>query len=757
MTIKNKVLLGAFIASLTGTFAIAVGQGVWGVSRLSRETQATDSPYTIVLNSSNVPSQLTSSYQSNISTTIKTPLNNYINVNIVNGKTASNKFVELASRGMIYNFDYRGSGFNEIKGIQSVTAIFSGSLKIKTGQFGQPGGVELNDGYALTSGTPRSVDYSKYFQFIAGDAGAVIESISITYSCEDGYAVSKLNGSYTGIGSDNYTYQLTFNNGNVNYKTLNKLNETNLNGTVALSSATAGTCTFGSQTYSFNLSEDGYQLTNTGVSGADMQAINFNRVYEVENFESYSSTGTGWDSSHAGAQYTASGMRAHYLADFYNSTSSYIQSPLGSDWRLMGTTNYNVFSSNKGRNESKAGAFKGNPNKLRYVSMNSVYGVAQAIGKGTTMSFFAKGAYTSDTLETQSTANAKLKLYAFYSYNGVNSRTEYEFTIPAGSKWTEYTMGLDSSKIYYGFGFYCENSATTYTLVDDIKIYTHSPNVVPPINYPTGTFVIEKSVRPLITTFNVAIAISIGTEENHLVAMSVGNHDAEPSNFTYDKSQNKFSMSTSAQVEINNSNYSVGTVTGTYDMQNRRLTDVTCSGSIKGIMQGGTSMTLTTPSNVWDCDEDTGTLQNIFRRRWSPYSTGGGWQADNDHTDRITSDKNTFVSGEGAVKLRGYADGAAALNLKADLNPAASCKNISWWVYNPGTTDVTMTCWVYSGTNFDSNYQFVTRTVSPGWHYYCDGCSVKSGSNYNPRTVYNFQFMVSQTSTYFIFDNIILF
>ena len=756
MAIKNKVLLGTFIVSLTGTFAIAVGQGVWGVSKLSRVTQATDSPYTIVLNSSNVPSQLTSSYQSNISTTIKTPLNNYINVNIVNGKTAYNKFVELASRGMIYNFDYRGSGFNEIKGIQSVTAIFSGSLKIRTGQFGQPGGVELNDGYELTSGTPRSVDYSKYFQFIAGDAGAVIESISITYSCEDGYAVSKLNGSYTGIGSDNYTYQLTFNNGNVNYKTLNKLSETNLNGTVALLSATAGTCTFGSQTYSFNLSEDGYQLTNTGVNGADMQAISFNRVYEVENFESYSSTGTGWDNSHAGAQYTASGMRAHYLADFYNSSSSYIQSPLGSDWRLMGTTNYNVFTSNKGRNDSKAGAFKGNTNKLRYVSMNSVYGVSQAIGKGTTMSFYAKGAYTSDTLETQSTANAKLKLYAFYSYNGVNSRTEYEFTIPAGSNWTEYTMGLDSSKIYYGFGFYCENSATTYTLVDDIKIYTHSPNVLPPTNWPSGSFYVATTAKYVASTSSCTIIISIGTEENNLVGMSVCNIDADAYDFTYDKTNNHFTFNTRKSITVANTNLSAGTIEGTFDLEQKKLINVKSNGNL-GNRLSQNNLTLTPPEHVWDCDEDSGNLQSIFLRRYSTSPNGGDWQKDLQNVDRIASENNNFVSGNGALKVRPYSSGAVALNLMSDLPTAASIKNISYWIYNPQSTSVTFTGWIYRATNFGSNYQYIEpRSIEPGWHYYSDGCCLPN-TDYAPVSVYNFQLMLSQPTGYFIFDNITIF
>ena len=44
MTFKNKILLSVGIASLTGTFAVAVGQGTWGINKLSKQTKASDSP-----------------------------------------------------------------------------------------------------------------------------------------------------------------------------------------------------------------------------------------------------------------------------------------------------------------------------------------------------------------------------------------------------------------------------------------------------------------------------------------------------------------------------------------------------------------------------------------------------------------------------------------------------------------------------------------------------------------------------------------
>ncbi len=174
-------------------------------------------------------------------------------------------------------------------------------------------------------------------------------------------------------------------------------------------------------------------------------------------------------------------------------------------------------------------------------------------------------------------------------------------------------------------------------------------------------------------------------------------------------------------------------------------------------MNNGTSLTLEVPQYVWDCDEDSGTLQTIFKRRWSDSPNGGGWNVDTSHADRISSDRNTFVSGTGAVKLRPWQTGGAAINLQNDLSPAASIKNISYWIYNPGVSSVTMRFWVYSGANYDSNYKYVERSVPHGWNYYSDGCAVQSGNNYNPRTVYNFQFMVVQSDQYFVFDNITMF
>lgn len=713
------------------------------------EMKATDSTYSVTLNSQKAPSELTSEYQDNVTTTIQTANGNNLNLNIVLGKTASNKYVQLASRGIIYNF---GSESGRMNGINGITATFSGSLLVKTSSKQlSNNGIFLDDGFTLlTSGTKFTPSSSaKYFAIVANDGGATIDSIKLDYTCSaSDIDVSALNGKYTGTGNDSYIWELDLNNGAATIKTLNAPTVKEYSGTYQFLNSTQAKCTFSSNTdYTFNVGDDGKLtfVSKSGTNASQIAQVDFYKVFNVEDFENYTTAGNGYDQNHS--KYSTTGARAHWYADYSAGGSN--TSPIGgTGWGLMGSADYMQFTTTKGRNGSKAAAFKGNNNSLRFIQMNALYGVSQVIGKGATLSFWAKGAYSDNAFSTASTSDATIKVMAFYNSQVTSSnqgtRTEKEFTISAGSDWKEYTMTLDSSKNYYAIGFLCKQSATTYTPIDDITIYTASPYATRP--YPEGTFLGSATV--LGNQFTIALAI--GDLNNGIVAVMLSNTDAVATGITYNFDTQQVSITTTGSY----SSYKYGTITGTYDAANDRITGISCSGSIKSYVSNNGSITATKPSTYFNCDGTTAELQAQFKRRYR----GSDWTVDTTNADKITSNATHYVAGKGALRLRPYGSGDAyALNLQNDFSTAKSVENLAFWVYNSSDTDINLREWIYKGKSFGSNAEIGALTAKAnGWTYCAMG--------FTKASIYNFQISVwksNNSSTTMavalIFDNIILF
>ena len=497
---KKKVSFLLF--SLASLAAVGISVAAIGAINKNRSSlfgmKATGDPFSITLNKDNVPAELTAEYQDNVSTTIQTAKGNELPVNIVLGKTAENNYVQLGGRGMIYNF---GSADGIINGINGITATFTGTLLVKTSA--KPlinNGVFLDEDVSmLTSGSKFTpVSPAKYFALIAYDGGATIESIKLDYSCSEiDVGLAAVNGAYTGVGSDGYTWQLDLDNGNAVIHTLDRpSSQLMLTGTYEFLSASQAKCTFDYSSheiyYTVNMSADGkftYVSKSDNAGGAvaaGVAEINFAKVYNVEDFESYSAAGNGYDKNHY-TKASATGLRAHWHSDYYEANSSKPSMVGDKNWGLMNSSDYLQFGATKGHNGSKAAAFKGNSNGLRFIQMNPMYGIPAVIGKGSTLSFWAKGAYSDSALGTASSNDATVKVYAYYNSQitaaNQGTRTEATFTIPAGSDWTEYTLALDASKNYYAVGFYNKQSSTVYTPIDDIMIYTASPyaQYVPPV------------------------------------------------------------------------------------------------------------------------------------------------------------------------------------------------------------------------------------------------------------------------------------
>ena len=127
-------------------------------------------------------------------------------------------------------------------------------------------------------------------------------------------------------------------------------------------------------------------------------SYNFNKVYDVEDFESYTASGVGYDGSHNMA--TATNLRSQFYSVYYGAGSNPLS---GSGWQIMGSTDYLTYHAQAGRNVSKCALFKSNAsNYFEYIQAKHYFGIPTAIGKGAKLSAWIHGAYA----DTNGTAGA---------------------------------------------------------------------------------------------------------------------------------------------------------------------------------------------------------------------------------------------------------------------------------------------------------------------------------------------------------------
>ena len=242
-------------------------------------------------------------------------------------------------------------------------------------------------------------------------------------------------------------------------------------------------------TYVGTLKKNGASIAFKSASGAmaaQVNGLNFNRVYTIEDFESYEATGVGLDQSHG--EDARSGLRAAYLEEYYAGSGS---APLsGSNWMLMGSSDYLDLASTGGHENSKAGKFKIGGNAMRFTDWNLYKGNAVALPRGDTFSLWAKNPYDAViTLTVRLVPNAT-KVTG--SDMGVEAY-KHAISIPANSDWAQYTFSIKSTNFYAGYSlnFQRTGSVTAYPLIDDIQIYTAANPWAAPAAKPEPTKVAD--------------------------------------------------------------------------------------------------------------------------------------------------------------------------------------------------------------------------------------------------------------------------
>ena len=271
-----------------------------GKNLLTR-TNATEPTYTVTLNSSAfAASGLTTSYQTQVEQNFGNdkPVMNYF----LAKKNGSNNLV-LAPAGKIFNYSSSGTYKGRITNIKGVTVNYSGgTLYI---QEGLAGNAEVyGEKSALTSGQEKELLSSPNYVMITNSVAATtITSIVVEYSCsEAGYEIERLGTSYNGMSSGGTAYTLTRNGTSVSVA--------GQSGSISLDNSGNFTISLASGTivYSGKVSADYKTLTFLSKSGSNSGSAptlaEMNRIYLVDDFESYTQDGTTFtgNSSHSAAQ-----------------------------------------------------------------------------------------------------------------------------------------------------------------------------------------------------------------------------------------------------------------------------------------------------------------------------------------------------------------------------------------------------------------------------------------------------------------------
>ena len=746
---KRKIIIAIGIANLGLAFALVGSQAFLRGELFSHLVRGNDDPepYVLTLDSSKTPNILTSDFQDNVAGTVTTSLGNSISMNFVKAKATSGKFVTLGSRGMIYTF---GSEQGGISGINAVTVNFTGnSLAVRTSQTNTlvNGGATTTGPTMLTSGTRVEIPSSRFISFIGGEGTTDITSIQLEYLCSDSEDIKKINGTYTGTGNDGYNYSLNFNNGVATMTSINKDTADTYTGTATWSGNNVE-CAFTTPavTYNFTISADAYQLSYVNKSGSAAESapeVDFYRVYDIDNFEAYQETGTGWDKSNNN-KYNVTGFKSAYICEYQSGGST--EGPIsGAGWNIMQTTTYMALNKNEGHNSNQSGAFKGRATELHFFHMKGYFGIPSVIGRGTKLSFWAKGPYTDENLTTPSAYGTNV-IFALYYTAQVNSstlsqKTEKSFYVPAGNDWEEFTMDLDSSKNYYAYSIstknYINDDVSRLVPIDDIRIYTVSP-AAQAQTLVNGTFHGTTYSSEYMSTDPIMLALG----DSGKAAAVLYNYSAVADSYTMNGNN----------ITVTFSDANIGTITGTYNSANNSLSNLNISGNIAKRYNSNSnpngrtwnsngSITMSAVTHAWGCDEQSVEMRDIFKREWR--DPNESWQHDHFNDNRVESVNSNYITGGHAMRVRPYAAGSISITLYQDVS-VANVKNLSFWVYNSNNTDKSIRLFI----NGD---EIGTKTATAnGWTFISCG--------FSSRTVTNFKLMdENKSSGSFIFDDISLY
>lgn len=771
---KRKTFLQSIVA-LSSFFAVAcaVLAGSGKMKSLLSKTDAIEPSYSVTLNSTVFgASGLTTSYQTTITQNLGTdkPVLNYF----LAKKDGSNNLV-LAPAGKLYNYSSSGTYKGRITNIQSITVNYSGGTLYV--QEGLAGGAEVyGDKSALTSGQEKVLLQSPNYLVISNSrAATTISSINVVYSCvEAGFEVERLGTKYNGMGTNGTVYTLTRNGSSCSLA--------GQSGTISINGSGNFTISLASNTivYTGTVSSDYKTLTFLNKSGSNSGSAptlaEMNRIYVVDDFESYTQNGTGYtgNASHGNAQSlayvnssTASDLRAAYYSDYGgggNNTwveSSNFQVPTSSDYLNTTTTIKH--------NGSRSALFKASTGGWMRHWSREIFDQNQHynFGSGNRLSFWAHGGYKETTCATNSTQAVELRVQVYYQNfvitdSNRNSTTYGSGTttksIPAGSDWNEYTVPIDPSKKVYAINIMLNNSGLTanqYIPIDDITIYTQ------PIFEPTKKY--DENATRFSKSYHGSVKLSLGLSSTtftmKLALFANGGiyaycgEDMEPESYTINGST--ITIVTNGNYE----GYSYGTWVGTLSNNNNTITIQKSNITNSDIKQyiSSTTITLTVDTKLVDGSE--GSLSNLETNIQRQYYDGSSWKTDTGNSDRLSITGDYYIQGNNSIRVRPYSSN----NMRIIMNPTKASQvgqmdSVSFWYYVPAGYNYTICVFTYkSATPSSSEGQYAQQVKveysadnvsNAGWKFMNMGLNKKGGYGYN------FAIFIQTTAAPTILDSI---
>ena len=225
----------------------------------------------------------------------------------------------------------------------------------------------------------------------------------------------------------------------------------------------------------FTTTTNGNSFELGSVSGSGSAALaNFkaSKYMMFDDFESYENTGVGYDSNNSDPT-ARTELRGNYFCDFFSSNTQYIESPVGgSNWRLMGSTNYlNLKKDGSGIGESQCGEFKYNGGSaMRYINYGMSDGTAEPFS-GKYFSFFVKGSVDHDIV-------LKIRVFKINQIGPTTATSNTDSvlapdeTVEQNSDWHEVRVELNPNISYYGFSITAQTGGSaTFFYIDNINVY----------------------------------------------------------------------------------------------------------------------------------------------------------------------------------------------------------------------------------------------------------------------------------------------
>ena len=234
----------------------------------------------------------------------------------------------------------------------------------------------------------------------------------------------------------------------------------------------------GGVTYKVTLSADGNKMTFKSVSGDGVVAgalngLNLARIVMLENCEQYETSGKMYYQGNKDES-QISGARGAYYCDYYTDDKNTSSPVGGAKWNLMGGSGDQLNLENEtSADGSKSLKLKASTVGMRYCQWNHY--------KGNTTYNVGYSKLVIHMKNSSETEDISVKVYAFKRYkltsSSVGERSEAEITVKAGQDWAAYSVDLDSSVAYYGYGVFINaGKSVRYLYVDRVYLCTNTTN-----------------------------------------------------------------------------------------------------------------------------------------------------------------------------------------------------------------------------------------------------------------------------------------